>query len=120
MICKCEMCFKELIVGEYNSVKLEGEKYNVTKIICNNCIKKISTLISKNDRRDITHTIRNIIGQDGKIVFELKFICNNELLVSKYFETYTEANNTLLYIIKIKNRYGKAAFMGAIKKLKGE
>lgn len=117
---KCEMCFKETDVINSNHLQLSGDKYNINKSICDSCAKRISAQIGKNDRREITHTIRNIINENGENVFELKFYLDNKIIYQRYFKTYTESNNHLLPLIKLLNRYGKQALLSQINKMESD
>jgi len=121
---ECDLCKNKVEYKDYNTLTLEGINYNIKKILCVDCAKKISKFIAGKDKREISHTITQVLNttatsqSDKEVVFKLTIKVDNEIYFVKTFDSYTEANNFILPLIKLKNRYSKQVMLDKLNSMR--
>lgn len=114
---ECDLCTNKVEYKDYNYLILEGVNYNVKKMLCVDCTKKIMKYINGKDKREVAHIIKNVLTDVG-MVFRLTVTVDKEIFFEKDFESYTEANNFILPLVKLKNRYSKQVMLDKLNTLR--
>jgi hypothetical protein len=107
---ECDMCKAVMEFKDYNTFSLEGIDYNIKKVICNTCAKGVAKILAKNDKRVINHKVMNIMSEDG-MVFRLTVTVDDVVFFTRDFDSYVNANNFILPLVKLKNRYSKQVML---------
>jgi hypothetical protein len=114
---ECDMCKNKIELKDYNHFSLEGVDFSIKKIICQNCAKRIAKFISRQDKRIVEHSISNIITEEG-MKFKLIIFVDNTEYYTHLFNTYREANNFILPLVKLKNRYSKQIMLNKVDEIR--
>lgn len=124
MMIECTLCGTKIAIKNYNTFSLEGLDYNIKKVICNDCAKRLAKFIAQKDKRVVTHTILQVLDSNSNlsnsegVVFRLTITVDNEIYFVKDFNSYTDANNFILPLVKLKNRYSKQVMLDKLNSLR--